>query len=61
MNLLEAETIYCPYCGESNTILVDRSLTEQSYVEDCSVCCRPISLHISCDPDITLVVKREDE
>ncbi|MES9852772.1 MAG: CPXCG motif-containing cysteine-rich protein [Candidatus Thiodiazotropha sp. L084R] len=61
MNLLEATTLYCPYCGESNEILVDRSLTEQSYIEDCSVCCRPISLIINCESEITVIVKRDDE
>ncbi|MET0044529.1 MAG: CPXCG motif-containing cysteine-rich protein, partial [Candidatus Thiodiazotropha sp. 6PLUC3] len=44
MNLLEATTLYCPYCGEMNEILVDRSETEQSYIEDCSVCCSPMAL-----------------
>ena len=33
---------YCAYCGETNLTFVD--LTggyQQSYVEDCQVCCRP--------------------
>ncbi len=32
----------CPYCGEEVEILVDAGGgTEQEYVEDCEVCCRP--------------------
>lgn len=32
----------CGYCGEENETFVDPSAGfEQSYVEDCSVCCRP--------------------
>ena len=32
----------CPYCGEEVTIFVDPSGgEEQTYVEDCPVCCRP--------------------
>ena len=34
----------CPYCWESITMLLDLSEPEQSYVEDCEVCCNPISL-----------------
>ena len=41
----------CPYCGEVITILVDDSIPEQQYVEDCQVCCRPIVLNVSIDTD----------
>jgi len=47
MNCLQEVAISCPYCGESITILVDRSAGEQSYFEDCEVCCRPIQLLIT--------------
>ncbi len=46
MFLLQEETIYCPYCGEKITILIDQEAGEQ-YVEDCQVCCRPIVLTLS--------------
>jgi len=41
--LLE-QTVSCPYCGESLTILLDLSAGGQSYVEDCQVCCRPMNV-----------------
>ena len=41
--------IGCPYCGETILILVDDSLSQQTYVEDCQVCCRPIVLEIEVD------------
>jgi len=44
--LLEAE-ISCPYCAETITILVDESAGEQSYIEDCQVCCRPIVIRLT--------------
>ena len=53
---LKEELISCPYCGESISILVDDSLPEQQYVEDCQVCCRPIVLHVSVDSDGDAVV-----
>jgi hypothetical protein len=35
----------CPYCAAPITMLVDPSVPEQSYIEDCEVCCRPIEVH----------------
>ena len=46
MDRLEQETIVCPYCGESIDVLVDCSAGHQEYVEDCSVCCRPITIRV---------------
>jgi transcription elongation factor Elf1 len=34
----------CPYCWESITMLLDLSAADQTYVEDCEVCCNPITL-----------------
>jgi hypothetical protein len=48
---LTEKPISCPYCGETITILVDDSLPEQEYIEDCQVCCRPIALHVCVDID----------
>lgn len=44
----EIET-QCPFCGEPITIFVDTSLETQNYIEDCSVCCRPIDFTIQCE------------
>ncbi len=43
--------IPCPYCGEWIGIVVDGSVDQQSYVEDCQVCCRPIQIHVSIGED----------
>jgi len=32
----------CPYCFEQVSILVDPSIYDQSFIEDCEVCCNPI-------------------
>ena len=42
--MTELQLINCPYCGERFEISIDLSVEEQSYIEDCYVCCRPISL-----------------
>lgn len=41
--------VSCPYCGERIEVAVDASAGEQDYVEDCQVCCRPISLRVHLD------------
>ncbi|HJS22635.1 MAG TPA: CPXCG motif-containing cysteine-rich protein [Steroidobacteraceae bacterium] len=45
--MTEAYQITCPHCWESIAIVLDLSEPEQTYIEDCSVCCRPISIHVS--------------
>ncbi len=40
--MLEEVTVNCPHCGEDIILALDLSVPEQSYVEDCSVCCSPI-------------------
>lgn len=42
----------CAYCGEVNYTFVDLSSGyQQSYVEDCQVCCQPNVLSISIDEE----------
>ena len=49
VNDLSEETLGCPYCGETISILVDHSHDEQEYVEDCQVCCQPIIFNVFVD------------
>ncbi len=41
----------CPYCWERVSVLIDETIVEQSYIEDCEVCCRPIEFKIGRDND----------
>ncbi len=50
MNLIEDVEIVCPYCGQSFAIEVDTEAGSYSEVEDCAVCCRPMTLSIRCQP-----------
>lgn len=34
----------CPYCWEAISMLLDLTAEDQAYVEDCEVCCNPISV-----------------
>lgn len=60
MDLTVETDIACPHCGEMFPLLVDTSQSEQTMTEDCSVCCRPISLTIRCRPGEILEVSEED-
>lgn len=51
MSGTETVEIACPYCGETIEIVVDPSVESQSYIEDCSVCCRPINLTVTVDEE----------
>lgn len=53
----------CPYCGEEIQLLIDCSINQQDYIEDCQVCCRPIQVLATIDEEgwPSLVLKAEDE
>ena len=48
--MLSTERIDCPYCGETIEISIDESIEHQQYIEDCFVCCRPINIAVTVDP-----------
>ena len=43
----DTQFIDCPYCGESYELVIDTSVSEQSYIEDCYVCCAPIQFTVT--------------
>ena len=36
----------CPYCFEIGLKLIDFSVPNQNFIEDCEVCCNPIEFSI---------------
>lgn len=34
----------CPYCWEQISMILDQSVVQQTYIEDCEVCCNPIEV-----------------
>jgi len=61
--LLDEVPLQCPHCGETISVLVDCSVPEQVYVEDCQVCCAPMLLWVSIDSDgqAMVIARRENE
>ncbi|MGI9272181.1 MAG: CPXCG motif-containing cysteine-rich protein [Woeseiaceae bacterium] len=63
MNELIDKTVECPYCGEAIEVLIDQSESQQNYIEDCQVCCRPIVfiVMVDADGDANVSVRSENE
>ncbi|MBN1481332.1 CPXCG motif-containing cysteine-rich protein [candidate division KSB1 bacterium] len=63
MKFRDSAIIQCPYCWQKFAIQVDPTIRQQEYVEDCQVCCRPITVIVKVDekgrPHIT--AKQEDD
>jgi transcription elongation factor Elf1 len=41
----------CPYCGEEISMVLDTSVSRQTYVEDCEVCCHPIEISFTVEDE----------
>jgi hypothetical protein len=59
--MLAYEDVECPYCGEWINLVLDTSAGPQEYIEDCQVCCRPISVNLDMDADGDAVVRVQAE
>ena len=62
--MLEESEVTCPYCWETIVLEVDLSAGSQTYTEDCSVCCRPIVVHLRVGDDgeaFEVEARAEDE
>jgi len=42
--LITEHDVTCPCCWETVSLELDLSVDEQSYIEDCPVCCRPMTV-----------------
>ena len=62
MELLETRQTRCPYCDEMIELVIDCSVAEQEYIEDCFVCCQPIDVSVFSDGsgELLLIVKNEN-
>ena len=44
---LETREVQCPYCGENIEVDVEPMAEDQAFIEDCTVCCRPIQYRVT--------------
>ena len=63
MSFLTEETVSCPYCGEAIQVLLDPEEAGQDYIEDCQVCCQPITFSVMEDSvgNLSVAVRDENE
>ena len=61
--MLDMQDVQCPYCGECISLTLDASAGAQSYIEDCYVCCRPITVQLALDADdvVQVQVRTQDD
>lgn len=59
---LETHDVQCPYCGEVIEVDVEALEDSQNFIEDCTVCCRPIQYHVSpgVDDGVEVVASRSE-
>jgi transcription elongation factor Elf1 len=49
---METEHFFtCPHCWQKISMILDLSIEEQCYVEDCEVCCNPIQINYTVEDD----------
>jgi transcription elongation factor Elf1 len=39
----------CPHCWQTISMILDLSIEDQSYVEDCEICCNPIQIDFTAE------------
>jgi len=62
--VIEQALVTCPACWETIELTLDLSAGSQTYTEDCSVCCRPMTVRLYVAPggeDYSVEVEAESE
>lgn len=62
--MIESAEVSCPYCGAAFTTSIDCSAGNQTYIEDCHICCQPIEFTTDISNNFELVtfqVRREND
>ena len=62
MKVLNESEFSCPYCGEMNTLEIDRTEgNSQSFAVDCDVCCRSIEVLVNLDREGNINVEVKND
>jgi transcription elongation factor Elf1 len=63
LNELLEKNVYCPYCGEQISVVIEVLDENQEYIEDCQVCCRPITFDVMManDGQVSISVRSEND
>ena len=41
---MEEKKFICPHCWQNVSMLIDKSVDKQNYIEDCESCCNPLEI-----------------
>lgn len=44
----------CPHCWQEVSVLLDTSVAQQTYIEDCEVCCHALEISYACEDRIVV-------
>ena len=61
---LETHQVQCPYCNEAIELAIEPVDGLQEYIEDCHVCCQPITVQVNRDEfnqSLAIICKSGDE
>lgn len=60
--MISETEVTCPYCWEQISLVLDLSVPEQDYIEDCPVCCHPLRVLVTAaDGELASIgVERDD-
>ena len=62
MIALDSKKTKCPNCGKMIELIIDCSIEQQEYIEDCQLCCRPILINVQIHrKDFDVSVSNPDE
>ena len=42
----------CPHCWQNQLKIIDSSIEEQCFIEDCEVCCNPLEFNLRVENNI---------
>ena len=51
---MEEHFFQCPYCWEQVSILLDTSVKNNVFIEDCEVCCNPLEFTVSFENEVLI-------
>ena len=58
---MDNDDIFCPFCGQPNSIVIDASVGRHQFTTDCEVCCRPFLVSVECEAGEILSVDVQSE
>ena len=61
MDALQSQKKYCPYCSAKLELTILIEDLNNVYIEDCHVCCQPISVHVYSEDGNTLELRLSGE